>query len=278
LTTQSLEAYARLRDRGARVYLTIGSWTHSEACGSNALPEVFDFLDESVAGRRKDSRPFSVKVFVTGAEEWRSMPSWPPTTEERAFHLHGSMAMDAEAPGVDSPSASFTFDPHSPTPTVGGPRMTRGGRVDDGLYTTRPDVLVYSSAPLHEDLELMGKAVVQLTHSTDVPYADLWIRLSEVDVNGISHNLTENWQALDGIERQDGKILLALADRAHVFKKQTCIRLIIAGGSFPLIARNPGTGVNRTQAREMRAVTHTVLHENGLSKLILPCSPRQASS
>jgi uncharacterized protein len=271
-TFQTLTAYARARDRGVKVYLTVGPWTHIEACGSNALPEVFDFLDEYVAGRKNNHRSLLVKVFVTGAEEWRSLPSWPPATEERAFYLHGDKTLSVQPPAVDSPPASFIYDPHDPTPTVGGPRMARGGRVDDSIYVSRSDVLVYTSAPLKEDVEVMGKPVIQLAHSTDVPYADLWIRLSEVDADGVSHNLTENWQALDGVERQGGEFSLALVDRAHVFKKNTCIRVIVAGGSFPLIARNPGTGVNRTQAKELKAVTHTVQHRNRTSKLILPCS------
>ena len=273
LTVQTLAAYARARDRGLKVYITIGPWTHTEGCGSNAMPEVFDFLDEYVAGRKKDHRSLSAKVFVTGAEEWRSLPSWPPDTQERAFYLNGDKTLGLLLPAADSPPVSFTYDPHNPTPTVGGPRMARGGRVDDSVYASRSDVLVYTSEPLEEDVEVMGKPIIKLAHSTNVPHADLWIRLSEVDADGVSHNLTENWQALDGVEREErSQFSLELVDRAHLFKKKTRIRVIVAGGSFPLMARNPGTGVNRTQAKELKAVTHTVQHGNGISKLILPCS------
>jgi hypothetical protein len=51
---------------------------------------------------------------------------------------------------------------------------------------------------------------------------------------GVSHKLTENWQALDGAERQGGELSLALVDWAHIFKENTCIMVIVAGGSFPL--------------------------------------------
>lgn len=277
LTVQTLAAYARARDRGLTVYLTVGPWAHVEACGAGAMPEVFDFLDEHVVGRTSDHRPLPVRVFVTGAEEWRDMPSWPPpATEERTFYLHGDMTVGVKPPADSSPTASFTYDPASPTPTMGGPRLARGGRVDDSLYAERPDVLVYTSSPLDSDVELMGRPVVRLAHSTDVPHADLWVRLSEVDGDGVSHNLTENWQALDGVgvepSGEDGLFEMALVDRAHAFKKGTRIRVIVAGGSFPLFARNPGTGVNRTEAEELKAVTHTVQHAGGVTRLILPCS------
>jgi len=274
LTLQTMEAYRRVRDRGLDVYLTVGPWTHAVACGSNAIPEVLDFLDEYVAGRRKDHRPLPAKIFVTGAEEWRHLPSWPPATENRVFYLNADKTIGEQIPAADSPSASFLYDPNDPTPTLGGPRMARGGRVDDSALASRSDVLVYTSAPLMEDVEMMGRPVVELAHSSDVPYVDIWIRLSEVDVDGVSHNLTENWEALDDSGRQGtAEFSLALTDRAHVFKKGTCIRVIVAGGSFPLLARNPGTGVNRTRAEELKAVKHTVQHGSGMSKLILPCSP-----
>lgn len=271
-TVHTVEAYGRLRDRGTPVCLTIGPWTHVEACGPQALPEVFEFLDEYVVGGKTDNRPLPVKVFVTGAQEWRALPSWPPATEERVFYIHGDMTVGTQRPAAGSSSASFTFDPADPTPTMGGPMLARGGRVDDGAYASRSDLLVYTSAPLAEDVEIMGSPVVELTHSTDIPYADLWVRMSEVDSDGVSHNINENWQALDDVERQGGKVSITLTDRAHVFKKGTCVRVIVAGGSFPLLARNPGTGVNRTQATERKPVKHTVQHGDGVSKLILPCS------
>jgi uncharacterized protein len=273
LIHQTLEAYSHIRERGVKVYITIGPWAHAEACGSDAMPEVFDFLEEFVAVRKKDHRSISAKVFITGAEEWRIFPSWPPATRERVFYLDGDCSLAEQPPSNDSTPASFTFDPYTPTPTLGGPRLFLGGRVDDSLYASRSDVLIYNSSPLEEEVELMGKPIVQLAHSTDVPYADLWIRLSEVDADGVSHNLTENWQALDALEGRESGLTLPLVDRAHVFKKGTCIRLIIAGGSFPLLARNSGTGVNRTEAKELKAVQHTVQHAGGISKLILPhCS------
>jgi hypothetical protein len=82
-----------------------------------------------------------------------------------------------QPPAADLPPVSFTYDPHDPTPTVGGPRMVRSGRVDDSVYDSWSDVLVYISGPLKKDVEVIGKPVIQLAHSTDVL---MRIRLSEV--------------------------------------------------------------------------------------------------
>jgi uncharacterized protein len=112
LTVQTLTSYARARDRGVKVYLTVGPWTHTEACGSNAMPGVFDFLDEYVAGRKKNHRSLSVKVFVTGAEEWRSLPSWPPATEERAFYLPATRRLVCSP---RQPTRRLRLSPTTPT-------------------------------------------------------------------------------------------------------------------------------------------------------------------
>jgi len=127
-TAQTLAAYARVRDHGIKVYLTVGSWTHTEACGMDQMSEVYDFLDEFVAGAKESSDRLPVRVFATGVDEWRSLPSWPPAaTQNRVFYLHGdNKTLDAEAPGADSPSTRFVYDPYKPTPTMGGPLLTRG--------------------------------------------------------------------------------------------------------------------------------------------------------
>ncbi|KAH8645353.1 hydrolase [Xylariales sp. PMI_506] len=271
-TYQSMEQYQRLKKNGSNVYFTVGPWTHAPGCGLNSMPEVFDFLDEYVAGRKKDHRQHAVKVYITGAEEWRNLPSWPPTTKTRNFYLDGTNTLSTESPTASSPSASFIFDPWKPTPTIGGPLMgPTGGRQDDSAYALRSDVLVHTSMPLTEDVEMMGKPVVKLTYATDTPYADIWIRLSEVDDDGVSHNIVEAYEVIDSQRGNNERLSITLQDGAHVFKKNTCIRLIVAGGSFPLMARNPGMKGNRTQVTDMKPVKHTIQYANGVSELILPC-------
>ncbi|KAH8657706.1 X-Pro dipeptidyl-peptidase-domain-containing protein [Xylariales sp. PMI_506] len=273
-TYQSLEQFRRLRKHNDKVYLTVGPWTHTDASGLHSMPEVFNFFDEHVAKRRENHRPVPVKMYVTGAEEWREMPDWPPAeTKPRMFFLHSDHSLAAEPPHTDEEDNSFIFDPSDPPPTIGGNHNAKmGGRKDDSVYASRPDMLVYTSEPLKEDVEFLGPPTVELLHSTEVPYADLFVRLSEVDVKGVSHNVVETYQAL-APDRKPGETLqLSIQDGAHRFKKGTRIRLIIAGGSFPFMARNPGYAGNRTMATELRSVKHTLKLAGGVSKIVLPCS------
>ena len=267
---QTFEQFARLRERGIDVSLTVGPWTHTE--GSSAVVgERIAWLDEKLAGGPA-ARASPVRVFVTravaGAGEWVDLPAWPPVARELALALRPGV-LDATKPGTDAADSTFTYDPADPTPTVGGPLINGGGYVDDSSLAERSDVLAYTGAALKADLTVMGTVRVRLAHSTRHEDADLFVRLSEVDATGHSHNVTETYLRLPA-GRDDGPVEIELLPTAHRFGRGNRIRLLVAGGSFPQYARNPGTGANPLTTSELVPNLHTVSHAGGVSTLILP--------
>ncbi|KAJ2972129.1 hypothetical protein NQ176_g7335 [Zarea fungicola] len=267
---QTMAQYYHLRDRGSMVKLIVGPWAHMGAAGPMRIPTVLDFLDEYVAGRRRQSQTDHVQIFVTGADKWQSMSSWPPATKPITWYLQEGNSLSTEAPPADAMSSSFTFNPAKPTPTIGGPLLNDGGQADDSAYTTRSDVLVYTTGPLEEDVEVRGRPMLELAHSSDVPHVDLFVRLSEVNVSGVSHNITEQFQALTPARSQPAKVKLEMLDCAHRFKKGTSMRLIIAGGSFPHYAPSLGIDGNRTTGSVSQCAQHTIGHAKGSSKVTFP--------
>ncbi|KAJ5904028.1 hypothetical protein N7504_006411 [Penicillium tannophilum] len=267
--TQTLHQYKRLSERGVDVNLIVGPWNHVQGCGLHSIPEILDFFAQHLA-KKGDYGRARARIFVTGAKEWRSMPTWPPNTESKPMYLQDSAGLDSELPGEDASSASFVFDPRDPTPSIGGNQMSSSGRVDDSIYATRSDVLAFTSKPLPEDLEILGTPSVQLSHLSDPPFADLFLRLSEVDDNGVSHNITEIYKALDPKRDTSKPLHLNLQDCAHRFKAGKRIRLIIAGGSFPMFARSLGTEEDRVRSDKIVPQTHTITIAAGVSQLNLP--------
>jgi uncharacterized protein len=272
-----IDQYQRLRDRGCNVALTVGPWNHAQAgTGEGVAKQSLDWMEKHLANRQDgEIRPAPVRVNVTGVNEWRWLPTWPPTTTplELSLHPRGRLAKQ----GLDkSDEASFTFDPHDPTPTMGGPLLIRGGVVDDTALARRSDVLAFTTAPLDQAVEVLGRAHIELAHSSDSVHADLFVRLSEVDTKGVSHNVTEVYKRLDlgrATAGQTVKVELDLADCAHRFRKGTCIRLLVAGGNFPLYSFNLGTGEDQGTGTTMKPVTHTLqLGGDPASKLVLPVS------
>ncbi|KAJ5658309.1 uncharacterized protein N7484_001958 [Penicillium longicatenatum] len=269
--TQTLYQYKRLFERGVDVNLIVGPWNHVQGCGLRSIPEILDFFAQHLAKEGKYGRS-RARIYVTGAEEWRSMPTWPPNTEPKTLYLQESIGLDSEIPVQDASPASFVFDPRNPTPSIGGNQMSSSGRVDDSIYATRSDVLAFTSKPLPEDMEVLGTPSVQISHASDPPFADLFLRLSEVDENGVSRNVTELYKALDPKRDMSQPLLLDLADCAHRFKAGKRVRLIIAGGSFPMFARNLGTEEDRLRSNKIVPQTHTITIATGVSKLTLPVS------
>lgn len=271
------EQYQLLRDSGCNVAMTIGPWNHLQAPnGEGVTKQSLEWLDKYLA-KRKDGeiRPAPVRVNVTGVNEWRWLSSWPPQTTplELSLFPQGRLVKQDLSKREE---ASFTFDPHDPTPTMGGPLLLHGGVVDDTALAKRSDVLSFTTTPLDHPLEVLGKAHIELAHSSDSVHADLFVRLCEVDTKGISHNVTEVYKRLDpgrAVAGQTVKVELDLADCAHRFNKGTCIGVLVAGGNFPLYSFNLGTGEDQGTGTTMKPVTHTLQLGGELaSKLVLPVS------
>jgi putative CocE/NonD family hydrolase len=273
---QTLEQYAHLHGRDLDVALTIGPWTHTEMLSKGAsvtTHETLDWLAEHLAGTGTRRRPAPVHLYVTGAGEWRDLPSWPPSTTEQVQYLQPFGALGDEPPAPDLPPSTFTYDPADPTPTVGGRLLSPdGGYRRQEKLEARPDVLTFTGPVLDAPLEVVGVPVVELAHTTDNPHADLFVRLCEVDAKGRSRNVSETFQRLDPAAA-DGVIRLELDAMAHRFPAGSRLRLQVAGGSHPHWARNLGTGEDPATAREMKPSHRTIAHgAGGTSRVVLPVS------
>jgi putative CocE/NonD family hydrolase len=270
-TTQTIHQFKYLHERGVNVSLIVGPWTHVQGSGLYSVPDKLDFLGEHLTKDGKYKHP-PARIFVTGSEQWRSMPTWPPPTESKTLYLQENNSLGFKPPVPDASPASFIFDPLAPTPSIGGNQMSAGGRVDDSAYADRSDVLVFTSEPLSEDLEVLGAPSVHLIHESDPPFADLFVRISEVDAYGVSHNITQLYRALEPSRDTSQPLILELQDCAHRFRVGTRVRLIVAGGSFPMYARSLGTVEDRVRSDKTVAQKHTVTISGGVSQLILPAN------
>lgn len=278
---QMIEQYEVLRDRGVDVGLTIGPWTHVEAATKGWGPmmeETLDWLAEHLTGTGTRRRPHRVRIFVGGVEEWRGLPDWPPPTDDQVLYLQPDGGLASTEPSAASGPSTFTYDPAHPTPAVGGRVINpaSGGYRDNRRLEARSDVLTFTSHPLTEPLEVIGNPVVELTHRTDNPYADLFVRLCEVRRDGRSVNLSDRFLRLDP-ESSSGTIKIRLEAVAHRFQPGTRIRLQISGGVHPRYARNLGTGQDPATSTDMTPSRRTIGHgDGGNSCLLLPASPSPA--
>jgi putative CocE/NonD family hydrolase len=271
-----LRDYATLRAAGAAPRLVIGPWTHAD------LGLLGVSLREGIAWFRaalNGGTPSGVRVHIGGTGEWRDLPEWPPATGTTPWYLHGGGRLAPSAPAVPAPPGRFRYDPADPTPSPGGPLLTReAGRTDNRAVEARPDVLVHTSEPLAADLEVLGpvEALVHVRASSE--FFDVFVRLCEVEPDGRSENICDGLVRVspgmfppeaDGVR----PVEVELWPTGYVFRRGHRIRVQLAGAAHPRYARNTGTGEPLGTAARLRPVDIEVYHDpEHPSALRLPVS------
>jgi hypothetical protein len=235
------------------------------------IRESLGWLGAHLSGTRTVARE-PVRIHVNG-HGWKDLPDWPPAMPEHALFLKPAGRLGETVPAEDTPASSFTFYPGDPTPTIGGRLLSpEGGYRNDARLAQRTDVLTFTGKPLQADLYLFGSPLLQLSHSCDNRYNDLFVRVSEVDARGRSRNVSDGYLCATPDSRN---LRIELDAVAHRFPTGSRIRVLIAGGSHPRFARNLGTGEPLISGRQLASATHTVhLGAGGASRLVLPAGPR----
>ncbi len=291
---QVLERYRQLRDSGTPARLVVGPWTHSSGF-SQDLPVVLGEALSWLRAYTADAQPptpipnenLPVRVHVGGSGDWRDLADWPPPELARQpwyLGAGGTLAaeppepQDAAQPGV----SSFRYDPADPTPSAGGQLLTRkAGAVDNRALEARPDVLVFTSAPLTAALDVIGPVSVRVRVRASGPHFDLFARLCDVDPRGRSRNVC------DGIIRHrpgasgDGEgpdaITVPMSATAYQFGAGHRLRLQVSGGAHPRFARNTGSGEPPATAVRLAPVEVQVVHEvSDPAVLSLPVRPARS--
>jgi uncharacterized protein len=126
-------------------------------------------------------------------------------------------------------------------------------------------VLSFTSDVLTNDLYVHGNPVAELAHSSDNPYVDVFVRISEVDAKGRSRNVSDGYRRLTDATDH---VSLELDAISHRFRAGTCIRVLIAGGCHPRFDRNLGTGEATSTGSQLKPSTHEV--HFGTSRIVLP--------
>jgi hypothetical protein len=139
---------------------------------------------------------------------------------------------------------------------------------DNQAVEQRPDVLVFTSEPLAEPVEILGEVAAELSVARDNPHADLFVRLCDVDARGRSRNVCDGIVRLTTKDPDDGVVRVSLIGVAHRFAPGNRIRLQVAGGAHPRFARNPGTGQVEAPARDLVPTGYQI--DLAASALLLP--------
>ena len=225
--------------------------------------------------------------YVIGEDRWLTAASWPPEqTKAQRWHLGGGGRANSRAgdgtlatqPAAAAAFDEYRYDPADPVPSRGGPvcctgdPASRSGPVDQHDVEVRPDVLVYTSAPLTKPLRIAGPLKARLTVSSDAPDTDFVARLVDVWPDGRAINIQEGalrarWR--DGFAAprlmQPGQpytLDVNMRDIAWLLPAGHRLRLQVTSSSFPRLERNLNTG-GRNYDETVGRVAVNRLHHGG---------------
>jgi putative CocE/NonD family hydrolase len=243
-----------------------------------------------------------VHIFVMGVNRWRDEQEWPLARARytplylsgkgHANTLLGDGDLEWNPKGKDKPD-EFTYDPRDPVPTLGGavccdPKIFQWGPMDQRPVEKRADVLVYTSDPLKQDLEVTGPVRVVLYASTSAPDTDFTAKLMDVFPSGEARNLTDGLLRIryrHGLERAElaapGEIYPLTIDAgvtSNVFLPGHRVRVEISSSNFPRFDRNPNTGRTLADETVLKKAQQTIYHSRIYpSHILLPVVPELTS-
>ncbi len=271
-----LADYRALREAGRDARLTIGPWKHVDPGGlAESLRDAIDWFGVHLQGR-STPRASRVRIFVGGARRWVDLDEWPPPSRPVRWHLQPDGGL-AVSPAARSEPDRYRYDPADPTPTVGGTLLARtGGPRDNRGLERRTDVLVYTSAALVRDVEIVGDVVAHLHVRSSLEHTDFFVRLCDVDPSGASRNISDGLVRLTpGGWRRDADgvsiVTVGLWPAAHVFRRDHRIRVQVSSGAHPRFARNLGGGEPFGSATTMHVADQEIWHDDDHpSAIVLP--------
>ena len=273
-----LRDFRILQDAGRAARLTVGPWTHM------TLDPLItrESLEFGLAHARGEDPPprAPVRLYVMGEEAWRDFDSWPPKGyAPHHFYLQSDGSLSTGLPDEWEPDG-YRYDPSDPTPAVGGVlmRMRGAGRVDNRLLEERPDVLTFTTDVLDRDVEIIGDVSAEIWFRSSLRYADVFVRLCDVEPLGRSYNVCDGLVSLSSAD-EISCATVRLWPTAYRFKAGHRLRVQVSSGAFPRYARNPGTGEPFATATTLKAADQAVYHDPAHpSAVILPIRESASAS
>ena len=288
--------------------LVMGPWTHGQWSHGpgNRVGDVDFHVKTGEHYREKIELPFfrqflkgdtnrfqpEAQVFETGTHRWRRFDAWPPTqatSQTLYFHPGGRLVAGTPPRATDTGYDEFPSDPAKPVPfsqevTTDYPR---GYPTHDQRFAaSRPDVLVYETDPLEDDLTLAGPLQATLQVATTGTDADWVVKIVDVYPPDFpdpqpnpAHLRMGGYQQLirgDVMRSRFRKsfeqpeplkpgevtpVVFTLPDVLHTFRRGHRVQIQVQSSWFPLVDRNPQTfvpNIARAQAADFRKALHQV--------------------
>jgi putative CocE/NonD family hydrolase len=251
------------------------------------------WFDRWLKGVENDvTRMPKAQIYVMGRNQWRGESEWPLTRMRYSnWYLHstgkangrsGDGALSTATPLGKTGSDTYLYDPASPVPTSDVARIG-----DQSGIEMRSDVLVYTSDPLAQGIEVTGPIRVVLYVSSSARDTDFTAKLVDVHPDGRAFNIREGIlraRYREGLDRQTWMetgqvypITIDLSATSNYFRAGHRVRLEVSSSNFPAWDRNLNTG-GKNYDESVGVVARNTVHHSARypSHIVLPVVPDTA--
>jgi uncharacterized protein len=313
----ALHTYKAIESQNSRDVkntLVMGPWSHGQwAMGSGEnMGNIYwgikanehfqklevDFFNYYLKDQGTPELP-EATIFVTGANEWRSFETWPPkNVEEKSLWFQPDSKLSFVQPTVTNQFVEYVSDPMKPVPyreDVGAQRSADYMTDDQRFAARRPDVMVYQTEILTEDMTFTGPLTAELYVTTTGTDADWIVKLVDVFPDRVpapagkeikvplgGYQMLVRGEVMRGRYRNSfekpeafvpgeiTKVKFEIPDIAHKFKKGHRIMIQVQSSWFPLVDRNPQQFIDiyNCEPSDYKKATMRVYHDQKNSSCV----------
>ena len=317
-TYGTFETYKQIekRNKANNNILVVGPWYHGgwvrsagDSFGdirfdektSHTYQQKFElpFFDYYLKGKGNFNAA-EANIYFSGMNAWKTFDQWPPKeTTTKTYYLHENQKLTTEKPQLLNKYVEYISDPNKPVPFQDGiiSERTREYMIADQRFVSnRPDVLVFQTNELDEDLTLAGPITADLKVAMSGTDADFIVKVIDVypdTSNAISpisdKTIMKGYQMLirgevlrgrfrEGFDKEKPfnpnevtTVKFTLPDVAHTIKKGHRLMIQIQHTWFPLVDRNPNQMIDIFKAKEDEYIKnkHTLFFDKNNSSSII---------
>lgn len=302
----TIDSFVAMQRRGdpkikKQCRLIMGPWTHDGIpkgmdYPANANPRydqwILRWCDRHLKGAEapSDGKARAVNYYVMGASGetnapghvWRPVDTWPLPSTDVCYYLGKGGRLSTDKPTDADASATYSYDPLNPVPSIGGGVLTRvTGIRDQRPVEKRADVIVFTTPVLTEPVEATGRIRVKLWASSSCVDTDFTAKLTDVYPDGRS------LLVLDGIVRAryrdsisepepivPGKVYaldIDLWSTSIIFNRGHRIRVAVSSSNAPRFRPNANTDDPLDDVSKAVVAKNTIYFDKDRpSHLILP--------
>jgi predicted acyl esterase len=264
----TIDAFTSRQEKGGegakgKQKLLIGPWVHrwpaTLELGDFEVPKEgreppfdlgpkrwFDFYLKGISNQT-DQIP-SVVYYVMGpfdgtpssGNRWKTADTWPVPHQDVTFYLAPEKTLLEGIPPRQESRISYKHNSENPVPTIGGRNLfLAAGPMDQQPIEKRDDVILFTTPPLKEDLEVTGRIIAKLGFAADHHDNDIAVRLTDVYPDGKSILIADGIARAKNVLKDSPKeVEVDLWSTSIVFAKGHRIRVSVTGSNFPRFEKN----------------------------------------